>query len=137
MQWMMLQQDEPKDYVIATGIQYSVKEFIENALRTLGVMIRWEGEGKEEIGVVDSFSTNYESVKVGHTIVRIDSRYFRPSEVETLLGDPAKAKADLGWIQQISLDEMIDEMVAHDLNRAKRHALLKSNGYDIPICKEG
>jgi GDPmannose 4,6-dehydratase len=137
MQWMMLQQDEPKDYVIATGIQYSVKEFIEKALRTLGVMIRWEGEGKEEIGVVDSFSTNYESVKVGDIIVRIDSRYFRPSEVETLLGDPAKAKADLGWIPQISFDEMIDEMVAHDLNRAKRHALLKSNGYDIPISKEG
>lgn len=137
MQWMMLQQDEPKDYVIATGIQYSVREFIEKAAKTLGIRIRWEGEGTEEKGVIDSLTTHYEGVKVEDIIVRIDSRYFRPSEVETLLGDPAKAKTDLGWIPQISLDEMIDEMVTHDLDRAKQNALLKSNGYNVPICKEG
>jgi GDPmannose 4,6-dehydratase len=137
MQWMMLQQDEPKDYVIATGVQYSVREFIEKSAAKLGIKIRWEGEGINEIGYWDPESDSPPPTSHSqHPIVRIDPRYFRPSEVETLLGDPAKAKADLGWIPQITLDEMIDEMVAHDLDEAKRHALLKANGYNIMVSKE-
>ena len=144
MQWMMLQQEEPKDYVIATGVQYSVREFIEKSANKLGIKIRWQGTGLNEVGIVDSSSpilhssliTHHSSLRTGSIIVRIDPRYFRPSEVETLLGDPAKAKADLGWIPQITLDELIDEMVTHDLDEAKRHALLKANGYNIMVSKE-
>ncbi len=151
MQWMMLQQVEPKDYVIATGIQYSVREFIEKAANKLGITIRWEGFGVNEVGVIDALtpissslstqhsapSTNKSALNVGSILVRIDPRYFRPAEVETLLGDPSKAKADLGWIPQITLDEMIDEMVAYDLEQAKRHSLLKANGYAVSVSKEG
>jgi len=150
MQWMMLQQDEPKDYVIATGVQYSVREFIEKSAAKLGIKIRWEGEGLNEVGIVESLSTKYSelstnnsalqtlhlALSTGSIIVRIDPRYFRPAEVETLLGDPSKAKEDLGWIPQIALDEMIDEMVTHDLDQAKRHALLKANGYNVEFSKE-
>ncbi len=136
MQWMMLQQDEPKDYVIATGVQYSVRQFIEKAAAELGIAIRWEGKGVDEVGIVDALTTPHTSLSTGTVIVRIDSRYFRPSEVETLLGDPAKAKADLGWVPEITLDEMIREMVAHDLDLARRHALLKANGYTLPVSKE-
>ena len=136
MQWMMLQQDEPKDYVIATGVQYSVRQFIEKAAAELGITIRWEGEGVNEVGIVDALSVRHASLSTGEVIVRIDSRYFRPSEVETLLGDPAKAKADLGWVPEITLDEMISEMVAHDLDLARRHALLKANGYSVEVSKE-
>jgi GDPmannose 4,6-dehydratase len=144
MQWMMLQQEEPKDYVIATGVQYSVREFIEKSAAKLGIKIQWQGTGINEIGVVDSSSpilhselrTQNSALRTGSILVRIDPRYFRPSEVETLLGDPSKAKADLGWIPKITLDEMIDEMVAHDLDEAKRHALLKANGYNIMVSKE-
>ncbi|ANT64614.1 GDP-mannose 4,6-dehydratase [Prosthecochloris sp. CIB 2401] len=137
MQWMMLQQDEPRDYVIATGVQYSVREFIEKAAAKLGITIRWEGSGIDEIGIVDSDSPILNSeLQSEQTIVRIDPRYFRPSEVETLLGDPSKAKEDLGWIPQITLDEMIDEMVAYDLDQAKRHALLQDNGYAVAVSRE-
>lgn len=137
MQWMMLQQEEPKDYVIATGVQYSVREFIEKSASKLGITILWQGTGLNEVGYWDTESeTPPPSSQYPLSIIRIDPRYFRPSEVETLLGDPAKAKADLGWIPQITLDEMIDEMVAHDLDEAKRHALLKANGYDITVSKE-
>ncbi|QEQ57246.1 GDP-mannose 4,6-dehydratase [Chlorobium phaeovibrioides] len=136
MQWMMLQQEEPKDYVIATGVQYSVREFIEKAAGKLGISIRWEGEGKEEVGIVEAVSMTESALRSGSTIVRIDPRYFRPAEVETLLGDPGKAKADLGWIPQITLDEMIDEMVAHDLDQARRHALLNRNGYAVSVSRE-
>jgi len=144
MQWMMLQQEEPKDYVIATGVQYSVREFIEKSAAKLGIKIRWQGTGIEEVGIVDSsspilhseLSTQNSALSTGSILVRIDPRYFRPSEVETLLGDPSKAKTDLGWIPQITLDEMIDEMVTHDLDEAKRHALLKANGYNIMVSKE-
>jgi len=144
MQWMMLQQDEPRDYVIATGVQYSVREFIEKAASKLGITIRWEGSGIDEIGIVDSdspilkseLSTKNSELQSEQTIVRIDPRYFRPSEVETLLGDPSKAKEDLGWIPQITLDEMIDKMVAYDLDQAKRHALLQDNGYAVAVSKE-
>ncbi|MBO8093626.1 MAG: GDP-mannose 4,6-dehydratase [Prosthecochloris sp.] len=141
MQWMMLQQDEPKDYVIATGVQYSVREFIEKAAAKLGITIRWEGSGIDEIGIVESLdpelNTSHLALSIGSILVRIDPRYFRPSEVETLLGDPSKAKEDLGWIPQITLDEMIDEMVAHDLDQAKRHALLQDNGYAVAVSREG
>ncbi|RTY33740.1 GDP-mannose 4,6-dehydratase [Chlorobium phaeovibrioides] len=160
MQWMMLQQDEPKDYVIATGVQYSVREFIEKSAKKLGITIRWEGKGINEVGMVDTASpilnseqstknsepsspplpselrTKNSELQSEQTIVRIDPRYFRPAEVETLLGDPGKAKADLGWIPQITLDEMIDEMVAHDLDQAKRHALLNRNGYAVSVSRE-
>jgi GDPmannose 4,6-dehydratase len=136
MQWMMLQQEQPKDFVIATGVQYSVRQFIEKAAAQLGITIRWEGEGREEIGIIESLATSYASLSEGSVIVRIDARYFRPAEVETLLGDPAKAKADLGWVPEITLDEMVEEMVAHDLDLARRHALLKANGYVVEVSKE-
>jgi len=139
MQWMMLQQEEARDYVIATGVQYSVREFIEKAAAKLGITIRWEGTGKEEVGYAVIASDSLESVPLcpmDQPIVRIDPRHFRPAEVETLLGDPSKAKADLGWIPNITLDEMIDEMVAYDLDQAKRHALLKDNGYTVAVSRE-
>ncbi|MEI7824556.1 MAG: GDP-mannose 4,6-dehydratase [Chlorobiaceae bacterium] len=136
MQWMMLQQAEPKDYVIATGVQYSVRQFIEKAAAKLGITIRWQGEGREEVGIIDSLTTRYAPLSTGDVIVKIDPRYFRPTEVETLLGDPTKAKADLGWVPEITLDEMIEEMVAHDLDLARRHALLKANGYMVEVSKE-
>ena len=136
MQWMMLQQDTPKDYVIATGIQYTVRQFIEKAAKHLGITIRWEGSGVNEIGIIDSLSTQHSSLSTGIVIVRVDPRYFRPAEVETLLGDPAKAKTDLGWIPEITLEQMIQEMVEEDLELAKRHALLEANGYNVPVSKE-
>lgn len=137
MQWMMLQQDEPRDYVIATGVQYSVREFIEKAAAKLGITIRWEGDGTNEVGRIAELQTAYPALKVDDAIVQIDPRYFRPAEVETLLGDPTKAKDELGWIPQITLDEMIDEMVAYDLDQAKRHALLQDNGYAVAVSREG
>ena len=136
MQWMMLQQAEPRDYVIATGVQYSVRQFIERAAAQLGITIRWQGEGREEEGIIERLTIPHPSLRVGEVIVRIDARYFRPAEVETLLGDPAKAKAELGWVPEITLDEMVEEMVAHDLDLARRHALLKANGYSVAVSKE-
>ena len=136
MQWMMLQQEQPKDYVIATGVQYTVRQFIEKSAAKLGITIHWEGTGVNEVGIVDALSTQYAALRVGTILVRIDQRYFRPAEVETLLGDPSKAKADLGWVPEITLDEMIEEMVAHDLELARRHALLKANGYNVEVSKE-
>ena len=130
MQWMMLQQDEAKDYVIATGVQYSVRQFIEMAALELGVTLEWQGEGVNETAVVQAVDGDRApSVKVGDVIVSVDPRYFRPAEVETLLGDPAKAKAELGWVPEITLKEMVVEMVASDLEEAKRHALLRTHGY--------
>ncbi len=122
--------------MIATGVQYSVRQFIEKSAARLGITIRWEGEGREEIGIIESLATSYASLSEGSVIVRIDPRYFRPAEVETLLGDPSKAKADLGWVPKITLDEMVEEMVAHDLDLARRHALLKANGYRVEVSKE-
>ncbi len=136
MQWMMLQQADPRDYVIATGVQYSVRQFIERAAAQLGITIRWQGEGREEEGIIERLTIPHPSLRVGEVIVRIDARYFRPAEVETLLGDPAKAKAELGWVPEITLDEMVEEMVAHDLDLARRHALLKANGYSVAVSKE-
>ncbi len=138
MQWMMLQQEEPKDYVIATGVQYTVRQFIEKSAQQLGITIHWEGIGLQEVGIIAAISTShsYPFLSTGQRIVRIDPRYFRPAEVETLLGDPSKAKADLGWIPEITLDEMVAEMVSHDLDLAKQHALLKANGYKVDVSKE-
>lgn len=137
MQWMMLQQDHPEDFVIATGVQYSVRQFIEMAAKELGVTLRWEGEGVEEKGYVEAIEgSNAPALKVGQNIVAIDPRYFRPAEVETLLGDPTNAKEKLGWVPQITLQEMITEMVANDLEQSKKHALLKGQGYDVSISRE-
>ena len=136
MQWMMLQQESPKDYVIATGIQYTVRQFIEKAAKHLGITLRWEGSGVNEIGIIDALSEQHSSLSTGLVIVRVDPRYFRPAEVETLLGDPTKAKSDLGWIPEITLDQMITEMVEQDLELSKQHFLLKANGYKVSITQE-
>lgn len=137
MQWLMLQQDEPDDYVIATGVQRSVRDFIQLAAKELGISLVFEGQGVDERGVVAAVAGDAApAVKVGDVIVAVDPRYFRPAEVETLLGDPTKAKQKLGWQPEISLEEMVREMVAHDLERAKRHALLKQHGYDVVVTRE-
>jgi len=125
MQWLMLQQETPEDFVIATGVHYSVREFIEWSAAELGMALRWEGKGVEEIA--------YWGDKA---VVRIDPRYFRPAEVETLLGDPQKAKEKLGWVPEITAREMCKEMVAHDLAQAKQQALLRENGYQISVSME-
>ena len=128
MQWMMLQQDMPKDYVIATGVQYSVREFIDKAATALGIRLRFEGVGVNEKAIVESVTGNLApAVKAGDVIVTIDPIYFRPAEVETLLGDPSMAKADLGWVPQITLDEMVKEMVQSDHREASRQLLLRGN----------
>ncbi|WP_028995068.1 GDP-mannose 4,6-dehydratase [Azonexus hydrophilus] len=141
MQWMMLQQDKPEDFVIATGVQYSVRQFISWSAEHLGVTLRFEGQGVDEVGIVAAIEARNGEIlapalKVGDIIVKIDPRYFRPAEVETLLGDPSKAKAKLGWVPEITVQEMCEEMVAHDLESAKRHALLKKHGYEIAVSAE-
>jgi len=138
MQWMMLQQDNPDDFVIATGVQYSVRQFIAWSAKELGITLRFEGKGLEEKGIIESIEgDNAPALSVGDVIVQIDPRYFRPAEVETLLGDPTKAKETLGWTPEITVQEMCEEMVAEDLKVAKRHALLKEHGHDIPVATEG
>ena len=137
MQWMMLQQDAPDDFVIATGVQYSVRQFITWSAAELGITLRFEGSGIDERAIVDSVDgDNAPAVKPGDVVMRIDPQYFRPAEVETLLGSPAKAKAILGWVPQITTQEMCAEMVANDLKVARRHALLKEHGLDLPIALE-
>jgi GDPmannose 4,6-dehydratase len=137
MQWMMLQQDVPDDFVIATGLQFSVRQFIEWSSAELGVTLKFEGQGVDETATVSSvIGDKAPSLKVGDVIVRIDPRYYRPTEVERLLGDPTKAKEKLGWVPEISLDEMIEEMVENDLDQAKQHALLKKHGYSVAVGKE-
>jgi GDPmannose 4,6-dehydratase len=121
-QWMILQQDKPEDYVIATGEQHSVKEFVEAAFQEVGIQVRWEGEGKEEKGFDKSS---------GKVLVEIDSRYFRPTEVETLLGDPTKAKTKLGWKPRVSFKELVTEMVQEDLKEAERDQLCKKEGFHV------
>jgi GDPmannose 4,6-dehydratase len=134
MQWMMLQQDSPEDFCIATGVQYSVRQFIEWSAAELGITLKFEGEGVQEIGIVESLSGDAApALKQGDVIIRIDKRYFRPAEVETLLGNPAKAKKLLGWEPVITVQEMCAEMVTEDLKIAKRHALLKQHGHETPI----
>jgi len=129
MQWLMLQQDTPDDFVIATGVQYSVRQFVEFACNELGIELRWEGEGASEKGIVTAVSNKEAKVKVGDTIVKVDPRYFRPTEVETLLGDPTKAKEKLGWTPKTSLQELVKEMVQSDYSAAKRDALVKMAGF--------
>ncbi|UXY52073.1 MULTISPECIES: GDP-mannose 4,6-dehydratase [Pseudomonadaceae] len=134
MQWLMLQQDEPLDFVIATGVQYSVRQFIKWSAYELGVELKFEGVGAEEVAIVEKITgDSAPALKVGDTIVRVDPRYFRPAEVETLLGNPQKAKQILGWEPEITVQEMCAEMVAADLKDAKRHALLRKHGYEIPV----
>ncbi len=137
MQWLMLQQETPDDFVIATGVQYSVREFINKTVEQLGIELAWEGEGVNEQGRVSTITGDKApGLKVGDIIVKIDPRYFRPTEVETLLGNPAKAKEKLGWVPKITLDEMIEEMVAYDLDKAMQHALLKSKGFNVSVGRE-
>lgn len=137
MQWMMLQQEKPEDFVIATGVQYSVRQFIEWSAKELGITLRFEGKGVDEVAVITAIEGDKApALKVGDTIVRVDPRYFRPAEVETLLGDPSNAKAKLGWVPEITVQEMCAEMVAEDLKTAQRHALLKLHGYEVPVSVE-
>jgi GDPmannose 4,6-dehydratase len=119
MQWLMLQQEQPDDFVIATGVQYSVRDFVNAAAKELNINITWHGEGVDETGTDDN----------GNVIVKVDPRYFRPTEVETLLGDPTKAKEKLGWTPKTSFHELVSEMVREDLKSAERDELVKGHGY--------
>ena len=134
MQWLMLQQNQPDDFVIATGVQFSVREFINRSANVLGITLKFEGKAEQEKGIVAVISGDKApALKVGDVVVQIDPRYYRPSEVETLLGDPSKAKEKLGWIPEITLDQMIVEMVANDLERSKSFALLQKHGFNVAI----
>lgn len=137
MQWMMLQQEQPEDFVIATGVQHSVRQFIQWSAEELGLVLRFTGEGIQEIGtVVEKRGDKAPAIAVGDVIVRVDPRYFRPAEVETLLGDPSKAKNKLGWVPEITVQEMCAEMVAEDLKTARRNAFLLAHGHDICLSVE-
>jgi len=137
MQWMMLQQDAPEDFVIATGKQISVREFVRLSAAELGIKLEFSGVGVEEIATVKSINgDNANALKVGDVVVKVDAKYFRPAEVETLLGDPTKAKEKLGWVPEITVEKMCAEMMAHDLDEAKRHALLKAHGHDVVVSLE-
>jgi GDPmannose 4,6-dehydratase len=137
MQWMMLQQDSPDDFVIATGKQISVREFVRMSAKEAGIELEFGGSGVEEFARVTQITAQLApAVKVGDIIVRIDPRYFRPAEVETLLGDPTKAKEKLGWVPEITVEQMCTEMMEHDLDVARQHALLKSHGHHVSVSKE-
>ena len=137
MQWMMLQQNHPEDFVIATGVQFSVRQFIQWSAQELGITLGFEGRGVDEKAIVASIEGDKApSLKVGDVVVQIDPRYFRPTEVETLLGDPSKAKQKLGWTPEITVQEMCAEMVREDLEQATKVALLKKHGYKISIRAE-
>jgi GDPmannose 4,6-dehydratase len=138
MQWMMLQQEVADDFVIATGKQISVREFVRMSAQEAGITVEFSGKDTEEIGTVTAITdaTKAPAVKVGDVIVKVDPRYFRPAEVETLLGDPSKAKEKLGWVPEITVEQMCAEMVASDLDVACRHSLLKSHGHHISVSKE-
>lgn len=137
MQWMMLQQDKPEDFVIATGKQITVREFVRMAAREVGIELEFSGEGVDEVALVKSITgCEAPAVNIGDVIVSVDPRYFRPAEVETLLGDPTNAKQKLGWVPEITVEQMCAEMVASDLQHAKQHALLKANGFDVSISLE-
>jgi GDPmannose 4,6-dehydratase len=137
MQWMMLQQDTAEDFVIATGVQYTVRQFIQWSATELGISLRFEGEGINEKAIVQAITgSNANALKVGDIVMQIDPRYFRPTEVETLLGDPSKANNKLGWAPEITAQEMCREMVAHDLSEAKQHVLLNANGFDVKVAVE-
>jgi GDPmannose 4,6-dehydratase len=137
MQWMMLQQEVPDDFVIATGKQISVREFVRLSAKELGITLTFSGEGVDEIATVTLIEgDNAASIKLGDVIVKVDKRYFRPAEVETLLGDPSKAREKLGWVPEITVEEMCIEMVQNDLAVAKQTALLKLHGYKISVAVE-
>jgi len=138
MQWLMLQQAQPEDFVIATGKQYSVRQFVEWSAAELGLTLEFRGQGVDERGIVTAVANpdRAPAVTVGDCIVRVDPRYFRPAEVETLLGDPTRARERLGWVPEITVQQMVAEMVADDLNAARRYALLKAHGHAIPIARE-
>ncbi|MBT5795939.1 MAG: GDP-mannose 4,6-dehydratase [Porticoccaceae bacterium] len=137
MQWMMLQQETAEDFVIATGVQYTVRQFIQWSAAELGITLHFEGEGINEKAIVQAITgSNASALKVGDIVIQIDPNYFRPTEVETLLGDPSKAKQKIGWVPEITVQEMCKEMVAHDLVQAKQHVLLKANGCGINV-REG
>jgi GDPmannose 4,6-dehydratase len=134
MQWLMLQQDKPEDFVIATGEQHSVRDFVNTAAAEIGLKLRWEGTGVDETGIIDNVSTigtEANAMKVGNIIVRVDPRYFRPTEVETLLGDPGKAKEKLGWVPKTTFAELVSEMMHSDLVEARRDELCKSEGFTV------
>ncbi|MFP4533888.1 MAG: GDP-mannose 4,6-dehydratase [Desulfobacterales bacterium] len=146
-QWLILQQDQPEDFVIATGEQHSVRECCDKSFKNIGVFLRWEGEGASEKGIVDHISPSapvtalpikhgLNKLAPGQTVVSVDPRYFRPTEVDTLLGDPSKARKKLGWEPEISFDEMVAEMVEHDLTEAARESVCQRNGFSIPASLE-
>ena len=132
MQWLMLQQEKPQDFVIATGVQYSVRQFVDAVAEKIGFTLRWEGEGLDEKGIVDRVDAEGLAVKPGDVIVRVDKEFFRPTEVETLLGDPAKAKKELSWEPATSFEQLVSEMVETDMNIARRDALCKEAGFEMP-----
>ncbi|MFC5498415.1 GDP-mannose 4,6-dehydratase [Caenimonas terrae] len=137
MQWLMLQQEQAEDFVIATGKQISVRDFVDRSAVRLGIQLRFTGEGVDEIGTVAAVTgDSAPGVKVGDVIVRVDPRYFRPAEVSTLLGDATKAREKLGWVPHVTVDEMIEEMVSHDLDLARQHALLRQSGYQVSMTSE-
>jgi len=137
MQWLMLQQDQPEDFVIATGEQYSVRDFVCWTAQALGLTLRFEGEGDSEVGIITSIEGNLApALKIGANIVRVDPRYYRPAEVQTLLGDPTKAKLKLGWQAEISAQQMCAEMVEEDLRIAQKQELLRKHGYETPAAIE-
>ncbi len=141
MQWRMLQQETPQDYVIATGRQISVRDFVIAAAVKLGVTLKWQGEGIDEVGIVESVEptalmVDELQVNVGDTIIRVDPTYYRPAEVETLLGDPSKAHKELGWKPTTTLEEMVEEMVSHDLDKARQQALLQASGFSVNTPQE-
>lgn len=132
MQWLMLQQEKPEDFVIASGVQYSVRDFVDAAAGELGIKLRWDGKGVNEVGIVEdltSFKLENPRLRVGDVVVRVDPRYFRPTEVETLLGDPSKAREKLGWTPKTTFKQLVSEMVLSDLEDAKRDELCKSHGF--------
>jgi len=138
MQWMMLQQEHPEDFVIATGVQYSVRQFIQWSAAELGIELEFEGSGEREEGIVTKISgDNAPGIKVGSVIVKVDPRYFRPADVETLLGDPSNARVKLGWIPEITVKDMCAEMIKSDLKEAKGIKILKSHGYKVPFQSDG
>ena len=136
MQWLMLQQEIPEDFVIATGVQYTVRQFVERSASELGVKIRFEGEGEREVGIVAAVTGDRAKVEVGDVIVKVDPRYFRPTEVETLLGDPTKAKEKLGWVPETSFEELVREMIEADYVSARRDSVIKQAGFQTFVYHE-
>ena len=137
MQWLMLQREQPEDFVIATGEQHSVRTFIEWSAQALNIVLKFQGEGVDEVGIVAGFEGQIpDGVSIGDVIVRVDPRYFRPAEVETLLGDPSRAQERLGWIPEITAKEMCEEMVRSDLAEAQRIRLLKDHGHHVSLSNE-